>query len=160
MLLELKHRIKNHIARIQAIARHTLRSSTDMESFSSVFSARLQAMANAQDLLTQDSNHTAELRDILQGELRQIFEIAEVDRMLDGPEIRLDGRQSRAMGLVAHELTTNVMKYNSLSDQVALSVRWSIRQEATETLCRSDLEGNDRTQKHPASPTRLWHKAR
>ncbi|TIT45393.1 MAG: histidine kinase, partial [Mesorhizobium sp.] len=53
MLQEMKHRIKNSITRVLAIARQTASRATDVNEFSASFSARLQAMAASQDMLTR-----------------------------------------------------------------------------------------------------------
>jgi two-component sensor histidine kinase len=73
MLQEMKHRIKNSIARILAMARQTARRSPDLEAFSKSFTARLQAMANAQDMLTRSTWGRADLRALLLQELGQVF---------------------------------------------------------------------------------------
>ncbi|CAN5739027.1 CHASE domain-containing protein [soil metagenome] len=65
MLQEMKHRIKNAIARILGIARQTAAHSSDIESFSSSFTQRLQAMAAAQAVLTRSRYQRAELHALL-----------------------------------------------------------------------------------------------
>src|SRR5690606_5657841 len=50
-LQEMKHRIKNHIARIQSIARQSARGATDVRSFTETLDARLRAMAAVQEIL-------------------------------------------------------------------------------------------------------------
>ena len=61
LLQEMKHRIKNSIARILAMARQTAHHSDTIEDFSESFTARLQAMANAQDALTRSHWQRADL---------------------------------------------------------------------------------------------------
>ena len=123
LLREMQHRIKNHIARIQAIARQTLRESQDLPGFERIFSARLSAMAKAQDALGREGWGTADLKTLLKAELEQVLNTALADSVIDGPEIRLDARASQAMGLAAHELATNAMKYGRDIDQVP-QVSW------------------------------------
>ncbi len=113
MLQEMKHRIKNHIARIQAIARHTKRHADDLEDFDRQFSGRLMSMASAQDLLTAEGGGSADLRDLIRREMAQVMASDHADAALNGPELRLNEAQVRAMSLVIHELTTNAMKYGS-----------------------------------------------
>ncbi|HRO15187.1 MAG TPA: CHASE domain-containing protein [Paracoccus sp. (in: a-proteobacteria)] len=130
MLREMQHRIKNHIARILAIARHTRRSSTDLAEFDRVFSARLQAMAAAQDLLSGAVGGEVDLRDLIQREIGQVMDEAHAASILDGTPLRLNGRQAQAVGLVIHELATNAMKYgNGTRMAEGLSIRWQIRPE-------------------------------
>ena len=61
MLQEMRHRIKNSITRVLAIARQTSASSTSLGEFTDSFSARLQAMAASQDMLTRSRWQKAEL---------------------------------------------------------------------------------------------------
>ena len=47
---ELAHRVKNSLAVIQAMARHTLRSSPTPQAFTTAFEGRLQAMSTSHNL--------------------------------------------------------------------------------------------------------------
>ena len=125
LLREMQHRIKNHIARIQAIARQTLRSADDLDEFGKVFGARLSAMAKAQDALSRDVWGTADLRQILRGEIGQVMDGERIEAVMRGDDVRLDGRAAQALGLVAHELATNAMKYSGRND-MALTVSWQV----------------------------------
>ena len=128
---EMKHRIKNHIARIQSIARQSARSATDLRSFSESFDARLQSMAAAQEVLAGTAVPQADLPTILRRELQQCLDTTEVDHLIDGPPVRLDERQAHAFALIAHELVTNAMKYGGLSAKGSgLVVRWQVTPEA------------------------------
>ena len=123
LLREMQHRIKNHIARIQAIARQTIRGSDDLPAFERVFGARLSAMAKAQDALVQGAGDTADLRKLLRAELAQVLDLDAAEKALSGPEIRLNVKATHAMGLVAHELATNAMKYGT-GGAARVAVSW------------------------------------
>ncbi|SUA99205.1 Blue-light-activated histidine kinase [Pannonibacter phragmitetus] len=130
MLQEMKHRIKNSIARILAIARQTASSSPSLESFSSSFASRLQAMANAQDLLTRSRWQRAGLNELLEQELEQVFGEALQREKLCGPPVVLNEKAAHALSLVFHELATNALKYARVGDEGgALTVDWTL--EAT-----------------------------
>ncbi|RUU44806.1 histidine kinase, partial [Mesorhizobium sp. M6A.T.Ca.TU.002.02.2.1] len=86
MLQEMKHRIKNSITRVLAIARQTASHATDVHEFSSSFSARLQAMAASQDMLTRSRWQKADLGDLLRIELGQVFGKELPEGILSGPE--------------------------------------------------------------------------
>lgn len=131
LLQEMKHRLKNHIARIQSIARQSARGATDVKAFSVAFDARLQAMATAQEILAGTALAQADVRDILVRELRQSLDAAEVDHLVDGPSVRLDERQAHAFALVVHELVTNAMKYGGLSTNGSgLRISWMVEPSA------------------------------
>jgi CHASE1-domain containing sensor protein/two-component sensor histidine kinase len=128
LLQEMKHRIKNHIARIQSIARQSARGATDVKAFTSAFDARLQAMSAAQEILAGTAVAQADITTVLQKELQQSLGAAEVDHLIKGPPVRLDERQAHAFALVVHELVTNAMKYGGLSATGSgLSVAWTVR---------------------------------
>ena len=69
MLQEMKHRIKNSIARVLAIARQTASGSSNLDEFSASFFSRLQSMSAAQELLTRSHWEMANLRELLNVEL-------------------------------------------------------------------------------------------
>jgi CHASE1-domain containing sensor protein/two-component sensor histidine kinase len=131
MLQEMKHRIKNSIARILAMARQTARRSPDLEAFSKSFTARLQAMANAQDMLTRSTWGRADLRALLLQELGQVFGEPVDVATVAGPEVSLDEVMAQALGLTFHELATNALKYGGDVDSApAIAVSWRLRREA------------------------------
>jgi len=121
----MKHRIKNSITRVLAIARQTASHATDVKEFSSSFAARLQAMAASQDMLTRSRWQKADLGDLLRIELGQVFGKELPEGILSGPEVLLDETTTQALGLTFHELATNALKYGEAGNSVgALKVDW------------------------------------
>lgn len=128
LVQEMRHRIKNSISRMMAIARQTASSSDTLEDFSTSFSARMNAMANAQDLLARSHWGRADLADLLKTELGQVFGDQSEKSHVDGPKINLNERATQSLGLVFHELATNALKYSGVADGKAeLSVAWRYR---------------------------------
>lgn len=131
MLQEMKHRIKNSIARILAMARQTAVNSESIDEFSTSFSARLQSMANAQDLLTQASGQEADLGDVLRQELEQVFGPELKGAQIEGPSVHLSAPITEALGLTFHELATNALKHGGMAgDKGGVSVRWKLGGDA------------------------------
>lgn len=127
MLHEMKHRIKNSIARVLAIARQTAANSDTIEEFSQSFTARLNAMSNAQDMLTRSHWQRADLRDLLNTELEQVLGSGIGEGTIDGPRVLLNERMTQALGLTFHELATNALKYGGISTHNGkLRVNWDI----------------------------------
>jgi len=127
MLQEMKHRIKNSITRVLAIARQTASGARDIGEFSESFSARLQAMAASQDLLTRSSWQKADLGELLRIELSQAFGKELPDGMLSGPRVLLSEAATQALGLTFHELATNALKYGEAGNSAdSLKVIWSV----------------------------------
>jgi len=139
MLQEMKHRIKNSIARILAIARQTAGASETLEEFDESFGSRLQAMASAQDLLTRSRWETADLKALLLAELEQVFGEGTKGLKLEGPEVRLNETGTHALGLVFHELATNAMKYSDvMSEGSRFEITWEVVPDKKSRLLKLD----------------------
>lgn len=124
LLQEMAHRIKNHITRIQSIARQSARGASSVKEFTDSFDARLRAMAGAQDLLSGKAIPRTDLRAILVREIGQLFDRADAETVLSGPDVPLE--EAHAVALVAHELLTNSMKYGGMRAQGrGLSISWA-----------------------------------
>ncbi|MDQ6433584.1 CHASE domain-containing protein [Mesorhizobium sp. LHD-90] len=137
MLQEMKHRIKNSIARVLAIARQTASNSADIKEFSDSFAARLQAMAASQDMLTRSRWQKADLGDLLRMELEQVFGKTIPEDALSGPKVLLNETATQSLGLTFHELATNALKYGTVASSVsALAVAWTVERMPSERRLR------------------------
>jgi PAS domain S-box-containing protein len=123
---ELQHRTKNLIAVIQSIARGSF-PATDPHR--DAFYARLQALAEAQDLLTNANWSGALLEDVIRRELAGF-----VGRIsINGPRVFLKPNAVQGFALVLHELATNAAKYGALSvARGKISISWSVEKNSTE----------------------------
>ena len=109
---ELAHRLKNALAIIQSIAAQTLESGRDD---TAKFAARLDALANAHDLLSMDvETPTADVRDVIGAGLEP-FRGGDGRIRVECPEARILGQQAVTLALALHELGTNALKYGALS---------------------------------------------
>jgi two-component sensor histidine kinase len=127
LLQEMKHRIKNSIARILAMARQAAANAGSVAEFTDTFAARLQAMAASQDMLTRSKWQKADLAELLRTELDQVFGQG-IDRVrLSGPPVELNENATQALGLTFHELATNALKYGNTGNATgSLSVGWAM----------------------------------
>jgi two-component sensor histidine kinase len=153
MLQEMKHRIKNLITRVLAIARQTASHSADVKEFSDSFAARLQAMAASQDMLTRSRWQKADLRELLRIELGQVFGKDLPEGLLSGPQVLLDETATQALGLTFHELATNALKYGEAGNSVdALKVEWRVeRAGRNKSLVLNWRESGQADLKEPAT---------
>lgn len=121
---ELKHRIGNLLAVVQAIARHTFRNA-DVASVED-FNARLLALAAAQKLLIDSETRAASMVEVVTSTLAP--HCANGDRAkISGPEIALDGRRAHALTLALHELATNAAKHGALSNDTGwIEISWTV----------------------------------
>ena len=125
LALELNHRIKNVLAMVQAIASQTFRAASDPVEARAAFVDRLGALSAAQDRLTETSLTGARLADIVADAFRPHGREGQVTA--SGPEVDLSPRCALAMSLALHELTTNAIKYGSLSaDGGQVEVVWTL----------------------------------
>jgi CHASE1-domain containing sensor protein len=146
MLQEMKHRIKNLITRVLAISRQTAAGSADIGEFSSSFSARLQAMAASQDMLTRSRWQKADLGDLLRIELGQVFGKELPPDLLTGPQVLLDETTTQALGLTFHELATNALKYGEAANSVAaMKIGWRLEGTGPHRMLALDWSETGRT---------------
>jgi two-component sensor histidine kinase len=134
LLHELKHRVKNTLATIQAVAMQTFRQAPGTEK--EAFNARLFALSEAHDLLTQ---HDWEVVDVTLIVRRAIAPFAaEADKRFEisGPEVEITAERALQLAMVLHELATNAAKYGALSNLTGtVKVAWEIQvQGETEFL--------------------------
>lgn len=123
---ELNHRVKNSLATIQAMARQTIRSSEDMKGFEKTFTARLDAISAAHEILMGEDQGRASLMTMIERQIGPYTNDIEKQLRLSGAEIMLSGPSAHAIGLVLHELATNAAKYGALSAQGAfIDISWS-----------------------------------
>jgi two-component system CheB/CheR fusion protein len=114
LLGEMKHRIKNTLATVQAIAMQTLRRTPGEER--DAFMTRLQALAKAHDLLSLKGWDSAPLRDIVGAALGAFQEMYRERFQIEGPaEVWLNANKALLLAMALHELATNAVKYGALS---------------------------------------------
>ncbi|MBB3998112.1 sensor histidine kinase [Aureimonas pseudogalii] len=121
---ELNHRVKNTLSTVQSLARRSFRTNEDREDARRVFEARILALSNAHNLLSEQRWESADLRTILQLELGAFGDERFV---VDGPSIPLTPRAAIALAMVFHELASNAVKYGGLSQAGGgLSIHWKV----------------------------------
>ena len=124
LLNEIKHRVKNTLASVQAMAMQTFKSATPEEH--EAYSARLQAMSEAHDLLTQKSWQPVAMADIAERALLPFSDGREGRVSAAGPTIELPPNKALLISMVLHELGTNAVKYGALSEpNGAIALIWT-----------------------------------
>ena len=121
---ELKHRVKNTLAMVSAIAGQTL-AGTSSDAALTAFQGRLTAFGKAHDTLTATTCATASVGNVIR-EALEPHRAGDGRVVISGPEITVGAKQALALALSVHELATNATKYGSLSDAEGLVyVTWS-----------------------------------
>ena len=112
IMRELSHRSKNLLAIVLAIARQTSRHTTSFSDFESRFNSRIQALADAHDLLVEQQWSGALIDDLVRAQLAA-FGMEKV--ACHGERIMLRAEAVQNVALALHELATNASKYGALS---------------------------------------------
>ena len=137
---ELDHRVKNTLAKAQAIAALTLRNSQSPEAFNAAFVARLQAMARNHELLARAGWIGVSLRDVVTDTLAPYADAG--DRIsAAGPKLMLGTTAATTLGMALHELVTNAAKHGALSTGTGrVTLNWGIDGDFLD-LCWRESDG-------------------
>lgn len=128
---ELRHRVKNTIAVVKALAAQTFRSHEDPREGLDSFAGRLQALALATDAILDEDLERTDLLVLTSKILSPYVKSDAPNIRIEGEPIPLTAKQASALGMVLHEFGTNAIKYGALSvaeGRVALT--WSKRIDA------------------------------
>ena len=121
---ELKHRVKNTLTVLGAVATQTFRdasSKADLEKYQ----GRLAAFARAHDLLTAANWAAAPLQDVI-GTALIPYRTGEGRFTASGHPLVVKSRQALALSLAIHELATNALKYGALTVTSGhVSITWT-----------------------------------
>jgi two-component sensor histidine kinase len=137
---ELDHRVKNTLAKAQAIAALTLRNSQSPQAFNVAFVARLQAMARNHELLARSGWTGVSLREVVTDTLAPYADAG--DRIAAaGPAVTLESAVATTLGTAVHELATNAAKYGALSAGTGrVTLNWSVDGDFL-ALCWTESNG-------------------
>jgi two-component sensor histidine kinase len=126
---ELKHRVKNTIAVIGAIAGQTLRGTGHNDELAA-FHARLQAFGRAHDILTAHEHAGLPINDVVTNALAPLR--SGLGRFsIEGPGMALGPQQALSLSLAIHELATNAAKYGALSNEAGrVRISWHRDEQA------------------------------
>jgi two-component sensor histidine kinase len=115
LLRELNHRVKNTLATVQALATQTVRHASDPRAFLSAFSARLQALGEAHNLLSDREWKGISLPELARKEIAAFDDQAGSRILIKGDEVLITPDQALGLGMILHELASNALKYGALS---------------------------------------------
>lgn len=121
---ELAHRMKNIFAIVQAIATQTLRQARSLEEAGGAITARIGALARAQDILVGARFETTDIHPIIEAVLAP-HQLPGARLTFSGPPVPLQSQQALGLSLAIHELATNAAKYGALSNATGrVSIAW------------------------------------
>jgi PAS domain S-box-containing protein len=125
---EVNHRANNLLSVVQSAV--SLSRAAHDEDLRQVILGRIQALANAHQLLAGSRWAGADLRLLIEVEASpyNLGDAAKIE--LDGDSIPISPPAAQGMALAIHELATNAAKYGALSTvEGRVSVRWRVEQD-------------------------------
>jgi PAS domain S-box-containing protein len=141
---ELQHRVKNTLAMVNALANQTMRRAPSAQIGLAIFTDRLIALSRANDLLVQTSWQDADIINIVCDSLRTLQPEDGGRVTWSGPHVMLTAKQSLALGLALHELSTNAVKYGALStDDGRIGITWSVTAAPQGSMLRLEWRESD-----------------
>jgi two-component sensor histidine kinase len=136
MASEMRHRVGNIMQLVQAIARMTARSSTDLAQFIPRFEGRMKALSEAHHLSSGHRQMPGDLQTLLS----TLLAAYDQERLfIRGPPISLDNETAPRLALVIHELATNAAKYGALSvPHGVVKIEWQNRENVLDLIWREE----------------------
>nr|WP_246215882.1 sensor histidine kinase [Microvirga makkahensis] len=129
----MNHRVKNTLATVQSIIAQTLRTNSLEAEARSRVDARLIALSDAHNLLTEHNWEGTTLDRVVAMALRPHQSDRERRFEVHGPNVHLSPKTALAIAMALHELATNAIKYGALSnDHGQVSLHWKVEQKNAE----------------------------
>jgi len=125
LVAELDHRVKNVLATVQAVAAHTMETSSSMHHFVAALDGRIRSMGSTHELLSHRQWEGIPLAELVERQLAPYTTGSNIE--IAGPEVMLSADAGQTMAMALHELATNAAKYGALSTpRGRISVRWRL----------------------------------
>lgn len=127
LLRDVTHRAKNVLAVVNAIARQTAARTTQKDEFVDRFSARVQSLARAHDLLVTEDWQGVKMSELVLSQMSRYEKLIGSRVTCEGPELTLGPEATQNLGLAIHELAHNAGRYGALSNDTGkVDIRWSV----------------------------------
>jgi len=147
---EMKHRVQNNLALVQAIVRQTFQTSDDLMQARKLLEDRLAALARAHDLIENISDEDVGAEVLIKRALEpfglQRFALEGSPSVMISPDVAL------SLMLLFHELATNASKYGALSNSAGrVEISWA----AEPTTKRVSFDWKERFGPPVSQPSRF-----
>ena len=131
LMRELAHRSKNQMTVIAAMAKQTARGAESVPEFVSSFEKRIFGLARSTDLLLAHGVAGVDFKELMVSQIDPFCPV-DGDRVsVEGPSMRLNAQAAQILGMAAHELATNAVKYGAFAREGGrLRVSWERQDDA------------------------------
>ena len=142
LMRELAHRSKNQMTVIAAMAKQTARGAETVAEFVQSFEKRIFGLARSTDLLLAHGIAGVDLRELLAHQIDPFCPVDGGRLKLEGPPLRLNTQAAQILGMAAHELSTNAVKYGAFSlESGRLEVTWTLSDDTLSFIWRETVHG-------------------
>lgn len=136
LLAEVNHRAKNLLAVVQSIADVTGYEG-DPKTFAASFKARIEGLAACHALLVRSQWHGADLEELIRSQVGHFDQPQDPRIEIHGPKLQINALAAQTMAMAIHEMSTNAVKYGSLScPQGRVAVQWDVEPTAARLRLR------------------------
>lgn len=142
LMREVAHRSKNQMAVISAMAKQSARGVEDIGSYLEAFERRIQGLARSTDLLLTHGSAGVLLGELIGNHMAPFSPPDPTRVTLSGPNVRLNAQAAQILGMAAHELSTNAVKYGAFAGDIGiLDIRWRIVDQRLDLTWRETVPG-------------------
>lgn len=135
LINELNHRVKNTLATVQSLVRHTMRDHATSRDVEHALTERLLALAAAHNVLNRENWRGADLDEIVEVLMRPYEAPGRISTA--GPRVRISPRTAIALSMALHELATNAAKHGALSSPSGrVDLAWATNGSSVELTWR------------------------
>lgn len=126
LLREVSHRSRNLLAIVLSLASQTARSADSIPNFVTAFSGRLQAIARAQDLVTDRDWQGALMSDLISRQIALFHSDQGLPVTVRGDDLVVSPSAALYVGLAIHELAAHSVRNGHLEAENAISVAFNL----------------------------------
>jgi PAS domain S-box-containing protein len=151
LMRELRHRVKNILSVVQAMAHQT--SANSVQEFVLRFSERIRSLSSSLDLLVKNEWQNVPLAELVRSQLAHFGDLLENRITVRGMDLRITAAAAQTIGMALHELATNASKYGALStDTGHVDIVWRL-ERAGAGAHRFTMEWSERGGPTVVTPT-------